>query len=487
MSPDLELLAEPRRQSRWAVAFLALTALRRIGIAQLVVMVIFLRGLPFVALAVLVPFAALILLAIGIAGWWRFTFMVTDGELRVTKGVLSEDKLSVPLDRVQSVSLEQRFLHRLIGLVGVSVDTAGADEAEFTIDTVERSVAEALQRVTAEHRNLATPSPGIDSPGAPPPPQLTVAQRDLGRLVRAGLARPAFGGLALVFPLLAVGEDLAGVIPIDLPEIDTDVDTEGLASLLAWLIPFLVLATIAAGLLLNLIQVVLTQWNLALTYRDGGFRRTAGLISRTSRSTNVDRVQALRWRRNPIERRLGIRRVQLPTIGDGDLQIPGTDDTELATIRRLVLDDDAVVDHPERRIAPAQILRDTRSVAIVVTLAIAGAWFVVGAWALTLVMLVVLRYAVTRRLVDKARWGLVAGGATRTNQVITESSSEIVLRRVNGVEVRQSFFERARDLATVRLRTAAGSVTIGMVTLPEAEAVRDHVLHSIETDQRPWM
>ena len=222
MSPDLEFLATPRRQSRWAIAFLVVTALRRIGIAQVIVAVIFLRGLPLLALAVLVPFAAIVLLAVGVAGWWRFTFMVTDGELRVTKGVLSEDKLSVPLDRVQSVSLKQGFLHRVIGLVGVSVDTAGADEAEFTIDSVERQVAEALQRVTAEQRNLTSSEPHGAGIAAPPPPELTVARRDLTRLLKAGLARPAFGGLALVFPLLAVADDLSGVVPVDLPEFDPD-------------------------------------------------------------------------------------------------------------------------------------------------------------------------------------------------------------------------------------------------------------------------
>ena len=34
---------------------------------------------------------------------------------------------------------------------------------------------------------------------------------------------------------------------------------------------------------------------------------------------------------------------------------------------------------------------------------------------------------------------------------------EILLRKINGVEVRQSLFERGRDLATVKLRTADGT------------------------------
>lgn len=482
MTSDLELLGIPQRQSRWAIAFLALTTLRRVGIAQLVVMVIFLGRLPLVALFVLIPFALVVLLMVGVAGWWRFTFMVADGELRVTKGIVSDDKLSIPLDRVQSVSLEQGFLHRLINLVGVSVETAGASEAEFTIDSVERQVAEALQRVTAEHRNLvASPTDAADAPL--PPPALTVVRRDVGRLVKAGLARPAFAGLAVVFPLFAVADDLAGVVPIDLP----DVDTEGLAGALVWLIPLVIGVAIAAGLTLNLVQVILSQWNLSLTFRDGGFRRTAGLISRTSRSTNVDRVQSLRWVRNPIERRLGMRRVLLPTLGEGDLQIPGTDDDELETLRRLTLDADARIDSPARRVSPAQVFRDTRNVGVAATIAAAAAWLIVGWWALVVLALIPLRFAASRRLVTKARWDLTGGGAARLDHVFVESSMEIVLRKVNGVAIQQSLFERSRSLATVRLRTARGSLTVGMVSLAEAEAVRDRVLYAIETDDRVWM
>ena len=481
MTADLELLATPQRQSRWAVVFLAITALRRVGLAQLVVMVIFLGRLPVAALVVLLPFAALVLLAVGIAGWWRFTFMVADGELRVTKGILSDDRLTVPLDRVQSVSLEQGFLHRLVGLVGVSLDTAGTDDAEFTIESVERDVAAALQRVTAEHRTLTATAQTGDVPL--PPPELTVVERDLNRLLKAGIARPAFSGLALIFPLLAVADDLSGVLPVEPP----DVDTDGVSGALVWLIPLVLVIGLIAGLVLNLVQVVLTQWNLALSYRDGGLRRTAGLISRTSRSTNVDRVQALRWRRNPIERRLGIRRLHLPTIGEGDLHIPGTDDAELATLERLVLDADARVEDRTRRIASAQVFRDTRNTAVFAVIAAAASWFVIGRWGLLFLLLVGVRYVVTRRLVAKARWGLTPGGAARTDEILTESSNEIALRKVNGVEVRQTFFERSRSLATVRLRTADGGLTIGMIPVEEAQAVRDRVLYAIQTDDRAWI
>ena len=68
---------------------------------------------------------------------------------------------------------------------------------------------------------------------------------------------------------------------------------------------------------------------------------------------------------------------------------------------------------------------------------------------------------------------------------------EILLRKVNGVVVRQSLFERKRGLASIQLQLAggigAGSLTIGMIPLEQAEAVRDRVLYVVETDKRAYI
>ena len=48
-------------------------------------------------------------------------------------------------------------------------------------------------------------------------------------------------------------------------------------------------------------------------------------------------------------------------------------------------------------------------------------------------------------------------------------------------------FERRRGLGRVHVATAAGTVTIGMIPIDEANTVRDVILHGVETDRRSWM
>ena len=126
-----------------AIVFLAFRTIRQIGVVQLVVGIGFAvsQSPSFALVLVIVPLVGMAFLAIAGLSWWRYTFQVVDDELRVNRGVLSQQSLSVPLDRIQSVSLEQKLLHRPFGLVQVSLDTAGTENAEFTIDA-EGSVAE---------------------------------------------------------------------------------------------------------------------------------------------------------------------------------------------------------------------------------------------------------------------------------------------------------------------------------------------------------
>ena len=58
---------------------------------------------------------------------------------------------------------------------------------------------------------------------------------------------------------------------------------------------------------------------------------------------------------------------------------------------------------------------------------------------------------------------------------------------MNSVTITQTLFERKRDLATLSIGLAGVSVTVGMIPLVEAKAVRDGALFVAETDRRAFM
>ena len=74
-----------------------------------------------------------------------FRFYILNEELIIKKGWLKKEVIVVPLQKIQTVHIEESFLHNALGIVKLSVDTAGSSNTEVTIDALLRPMAKALQ------------------------------------------------------------------------------------------------------------------------------------------------------------------------------------------------------------------------------------------------------------------------------------------------------------------------------------------------------
>lgn len=475
-------LAEPQRQSPLAILFFGLKLIRRIGVVQVGVGLLFLwNTLLAGSLTLLVLVAGLALSVFGGLSWWRSTFQVVGGELIVRSGVVRADRLTVPIGRIQSISIEQELLHRLVGLVKVSVDSAGSDGAEFEIVAVTREVAEALERATV---TCASPPSTVESVASPEQGRddeadAIVFSHGWRRLVRTALTTWPVSGLVLLAPLFAFGDDIGDYLfgePID--------DLVG--SLAWWWIPLLVVSFISATVALNVVRILLTDWKLTLRASAGRVQRTSGLLSRTSRASSVERIQMVSSRQNLLQRRAGLHSVTLSTIGDGDMSLNGCDPTQFDDIRRRVQIAERSPHVDDRRVHPSTAWPPLRNTLVVVGAVVVGFWFVVGPWALFASVVLAPVWAAMRRAVSNQRW-TIGDELASHHHLLSSSLDQAPVFKANAVVVSRSIFERRRGLARIRLDTAAGSIEIGMIPLDEARAVRDVILLAASTDRRRWM
>ena len=470
-------LTAPQRQSPLAIVFLGLRIFRSLGIAQLVILVLFIVRAPFGGLLGVLPLV--IILGFGVfstVAWWRYTFQLVDDEVVVTKGVVQVVRLNVPIERIQSVEIEQQLLHRLTGLVRVTVDTAGSKEAEFSIDAIARPVAEELQRQAV----TAVPAPTSTGRRVQPPEPAedrVIFTHDGHRLLLMALTMSPLAGLLVLAPILALGGDYFDRVPDALPDNLT---------FRWWWIPIGAAAFVVFSVGLNVIRVILQDWRLTLRSNPTGLRRTSGLLSRTNTASSVERIQMVTSAQNPMQRRAGLRGVDLATVGHGDLSLGGCDDLQFATVAALAAVtpiDELTLD---RRIHPAEIFLAVRNTTLF-CLVLAGAMFALaGWWSLLALIAIPFVWLIKRAGVANFRWGLHDELAS-SSRVISSATEQALLHKTNTVQVTQSIFERRRGVGNVRLTTAAGAIAIGMIPIAEAHAVRDTVLHAVETDTRPWI
>ncbi len=480
-------LSEPRRQSPLAIVLLGLRAVRSLGVVQIGVALLFIvRGaadgrLVLVGFVVIAGFTG-----VSVLSWWRYTFRLVDGELLVTKGVLRNDRLTVGVGRIQSIAIEQELLHRLTGLVKVVIDTAGSAQSEFTIDAVERPVAEELLRRATEI-GAARPTMGASdtatSEAAAATTERIVFQHTPHRLAVAALTMSPWAGLALLVPLVAVADQVLEPFGEELSDVAPDVDVNGLGW---WLAPVVAVSAVVFVTILNLGRVFLSDWQLTLRTDDDTLRRTSGLLSLTSTTSSVDRVQVLTSRQNLLQRRAGLQDVQLSNAGAGDMRLIGCSDDEFATTATLAGLAHAGELALDRRVHPAEIWLRVRNTLVLAAAVAAVASLLVGWWALASLAVAMPVWWAIRRHVRNHRWSLGSEFAT-SSRVISSSTRQAVLRKTNAVRVTQTIFERRRGLASVQMVTAAGTVTVGMLPIEEANAVRDVILHGVEIDRRAWM
>ena len=85
----------------------------------------------------------------GVARWFTTTYRIEPHEVQLRAGVLQRKVLSVPRNRIRTVSTDARLLHRLLGLTVLRVSTGqeARGDAEFALDAVQADQVPRLRAI----------------------------------------------------------------------------------------------------------------------------------------------------------------------------------------------------------------------------------------------------------------------------------------------------------------------------------------------------
>ena len=106
-------------------------------------------------MGVLLPFVAgafLLVAVIAVIQWAYFRFRIAEDRLLIRKGFIKKTALDLPYERVQGINVERSLVDRIIGLVSVTLDTAGSFQAEGKLPSIRTEVADHLRASVAALR-----------------------------------------------------------------------------------------------------------------------------------------------------------------------------------------------------------------------------------------------------------------------------------------------------------------------------------------------
>ncbi|WP_214400955.1 PH domain-containing protein [Pseudonocardia lacus] len=428
--------------------------------------------------------AAVAAVVAGVLRWRTTRYRITPERVELHSGWLNRQRRSVPRDRIRTVDLTAKLLHRVFGLsvVRVSAATAGVQAGGgLSLDAVSKAEAERLRRELLEHSPATADRTDDSAAGAPP-------TQELARLRWAWLryAPLTFSSIAGMGAIAATAFNLLDDLGLDPRDIRAVDDTAARLAAAPVLIAVAVVAlALLALLVVGALLLFAERWYAYRLTRepDGTLRVRRGLLTRRSLSVAERRLRGAEVV-EPVLLRLGrgaqARAVSTGLAGDpqgGALQPPAP----RAESHRVA---SAALRVPPEQITQASLRRHPRAAltrrvvrAVGPALVLAAAAFGVGdlldlGWlgplALALVPVAALlgwdRY---RSLGHQLTGGfLVARSGSLVRRTVALQRGGVI-----GWTFRQTLFQRRAGLVSLEAVTAAGRGGYTVLDLGARDAV----------------
>lgn len=426
-----------------------------------------------------------VIAAIGVARWFTTTYRIEPdpeaGRLQLRSGLLRRNVLSVPRNRIRSVTTDARLLHRLLGLTVLRITTGqeAAGDLLFELNAVDTSQVPQLRAVLSVRSLQAVPVAAAIELARWRPSWLRYSPLSLSGLVMIA------AGIGAVYQsgVWAALQDS----PVSRAWLDTAERYGSAQSLLV-----IAGALLVVSVLLAVLRSLLTYGNLVLSRRADVLELSYGLLRVRQHSYDMRRLRGGTLRRPLLVRALGGARLDaamtgVTGAGESSILLPPCPVGDATSVLTGLVGDAEPVSGPLRGHGPAAARRRwTRAMMlpVLVGLGLAAAaqaggvpaWWWAGWAGLTLccALLAADRVAALGHRVD-ARWLVARTGSWERRRYCIDTAGII------GWTVRQTWFQRRAGVATLIAATAAGVKAYRVLDVPAEWA------WSVAATASPWV
>jgi putative membrane protein len=441
------------------------------------------------AIAIAIP---LIILTRSIIMYYYFRFFIANDELIIRKGFISKKTLTIPLQKIQAVHIEQNLLHQVAKVAKVKIDTAGTEKTEAVIDALEVKKAEQLKEFLLQEKQ-----PIKDETQAMPPlVEMPIIRLSIGDLLRLGLSANHIQALFVILAFsISMVQNLQEVFGDKVIRIVKDSSSAASVSIAS--ISLAVAFILCISVFVSMMRVALNYFDFQLSESAQGFKVKTGLINTKQNLIPFSKIQYISWDANWIRRKVGLFSMEFHQVMSGGenshkkqrIKVPLT---KLSYIDRLLSHYHSMVQPVAGSgygIHTAYIFRRTLFVAILPIGLLLAILLPVYHNLWLLLLLGWIPFVAIQAFFFRRNFRLfVSPGALQVNSGVWGRKVEIV-QWYKGQQVRlqQSIYQRGKELATLKLSTAGGTITIPYIPLPLAQQLQNYTLYEVERTSKAWM
>lgn len=291
-----------------------------------------------------------LLLVIGVVAYLKyinFTFFLDESkeEFVIQKGVISKNKITIQLDKIQQVNINQSVIQKLVGVYSVDIDTAGSDKKEASIRAVDNEVALHLKnKLLSFEKNTE----GISDEEESIEPNQPFLKIGLHTLLKVGLTSNYGRSIAIIIgfigSLYGGFQDVVTSFEVDENQVNGLVD-KGLGY---FSISFFLMAILVLVLLINLIRTVVKFFDYQMVVQRKALAINFGLFAKKNTLLKPSKVQITSYSQNFFQRKLNLIDLKLKQASSTNevdaegkssnaIEVPGCNKAEKDEILNMIL------------------------------------------------------------------------------------------------------------------------------------------------------
>lgn len=453
-------MSDPKRLHPIAAVVNALRQLKEMVIPFLIFVVFGSRGTDWDLFYFFGSIGVVVLVLVyGVLSWYRFTYRIEQGELRIEYGLIVRKKRYIPFDRIQSLDLSEGILQRLFGLVKVKVETAGSggmglQDGEAVLTAITKQDAQEIHDYLVSIKKSGQSLQGEEEPESSDDLLYKISVSELLMLATTsgGVGVVISAVFAFVFqfeefiPYEQIFDGVEHFVQNGVIFISVVIF---LGFLLAWMIA--------------LFGTMLKYANFTVRKVDNDLVITRGLLEKRQFTIPLNRVQAVRISENLIRQPLGLASAYVESAGGSALDQESSKVLLLPIVKKRkipsLLELHLTEYHFSVNISPAPVRAYSRYLLkgwlFTLPIIIAAIW-IVRPWGFGVLLLLPISAIWSYLNYKDAGWSLDQEMLTFRYRNIVKNTVYMKKNKVQSFSMKESYFQRKKNLATVEAIVKSG-------------------------------
>ncbi|MXW52607.1 MAG: PH domain-containing protein [Gammaproteobacteria bacterium] len=478
----------------------------------------FLSQRNWLLIGILVGIWVILIFAVAFVRYWRFRFKLTPNSISVREGVLKERQLDLEFERIRAVNYKRGLVDRVLGLTGISFDTAGSGEAEATIPAVSMKFAESL-RASIEEKRTELLEPELSQDWAfGEKENLLIPTFEWPEMLRIGFSS---GNFLFVATFIGAISAFSGQYSSAFTESDSANQTNLLARAVMWIVTHghelhagvipgihrtfsialifveLVLLLVVLTMIFNLVSAIFQWYRFSLFRENDTLKSVAGLTTVRETRLTLPKIQSVVISENLRSHWFSFFKLtarQSHSQQEHTLVVPLASSDRSSELCQLMFKDATTglrfdPRAPEFiRISPAYFWVDFFKVGVVPSLFAIGVamllfysvwWILILVWPLLVALVQFLKWR-------KAGYMYNETAIVHRKGLLTYTLVTLPFSKIQSVSVEQNIVQQWTQRATLEIRNSTQSIGIPYIDINLACDFRDFLLYSIESAKEEW-